>query len=160
MKLNPNDLIQHRKKLTHAQIRSIAGNVLSAAEKKLNKNPLTETIVNKINKLIAHYDIFRIYAKKSHIFILFLVFIFGKDITFLVFIRPGCTKTLIARAIANQTDLYFISINGPKILKENGIATDVLDSLLEIKVEKMKGPIEPGQEPKIDAFVQKLNEFA
>lgn len=29
---------------------------------------------------------------------------------------PGCGKTLIARAVANETDAYFISINGPEII--------------------------------------------
>jgi len=47
-----------------------------------------------------------------------------------------------------------------KTLKENGIATDVLDRPLEIKLEKTKGPFEPGQEPKIEEFVRKLSEFA
>jgi len=29
---------------------------------------------------------------------------------------PGCGKTLIARAVANETDAYFISISGPEIM--------------------------------------------
>ena len=29
---------------------------------------------------------------------------------------PGCGKTLIARAVANETDAYFITINGPEII--------------------------------------------
>ncbi|HHT9128359.1 MAG TPA: CDC48 family AAA ATPase [Candidatus Wujingus californicus] len=29
---------------------------------------------------------------------------------------PGCGKTLIARAVANETDTYFITINGPEII--------------------------------------------
>ncbi len=29
---------------------------------------------------------------------------------------PGCGKTLIARAVANETEAYFITINGPEII--------------------------------------------
>ncbi len=29
---------------------------------------------------------------------------------------PGCGKTLIARAVANETDAYFVSISGPEIM--------------------------------------------
>jgi len=47
-----------------------------------------------------------------------------------------------------------------KILKENGIATEVLDRPLEIKLENEKSPFESGQEPKIEEFVRKLYEFA
>lgn len=53
-KLSPTDLTQHLKKLTVSQIKSITGDFLSSANKKLNKNLLIETIVNKINKLKAH----------------------------------------------------------------------------------------------------------
>ena len=31
---------------------------------------------------------------------------------------PGCGKTLIAKAIANETNAYFISINGPEIMSK------------------------------------------
>ena len=31
---------------------------------------------------------------------------------------PGCGKTLIARAVANETDAYFITINGPEIINK------------------------------------------
>ncbi|MEM1537208.1 MAG: CDC48 family AAA ATPase, partial [Candidatus Nezhaarchaeales archaeon] len=31
---------------------------------------------------------------------------------------PGCGKTLLARAVANETDAYFISINGPEIMSK------------------------------------------
>jgi transitional endoplasmic reticulum ATPase len=32
---------------------------------------------------------------------------------------PGCGKTLIARAVAMETGVYFISINGPEIIKQH-----------------------------------------
>tara|TARA_R110000868_G_scaffold165328_6_gene398825 strand:+ start:412511 stop:414682 length:2172 start_codon:yes stop_codon:yes gene_type:complete len=32
---------------------------------------------------------------------------------------PGCGKTLIARAIAQQTDAFFLSINGPEIIQKH-----------------------------------------
>ncbi len=31
---------------------------------------------------------------------------------------PGCGKTLLARAVANETDAYFIAINGPEIMSK------------------------------------------
>ena len=30
---------------------------------------------------------------------------------------PGCGKTLIAKAIANETGSYFVQINGPEVMK-------------------------------------------
>ena len=34
----------------------------------------------------------------------------------LIYGPPGCGKTLIARAVANETDAHFITINGPEII--------------------------------------------
>lgn len=48
----------------------------------------------------------------------------------------------------------------PKLLKENGVALEILDQPLEIKLEKQNGPIESGQESKIEEFVQKIYTFA
>ena len=31
---------------------------------------------------------------------------------------PGCGKTLLAKAVANETDAHFISINGPEIMSK------------------------------------------
>ncbi|MCQ5340874.1 MAG: AAA family ATPase, partial [Candidatus Methanomethylicia archaeon] len=31
---------------------------------------------------------------------------------------PGCGKTLLAKAVANETDAYFIAINGPEIISK------------------------------------------
>ncbi|HDI46288.1 MAG TPA: AAA family ATPase, partial [Candidatus Methanomethylia archaeon] len=31
---------------------------------------------------------------------------------------PGCGKTLLAKAVANETDAYFIAINGPEIMSK------------------------------------------
>ncbi|MBU4313044.1 MAG: AAA family ATPase, partial [Candidatus Omnitrophica bacterium] len=45
---------------------------------------------------------------------------------------PGCGKTLIARAVANETDAYFTSISGPEIMgKYYGESESRLRSLFE-----------------------------
>ncbi|MDP2943407.1 MAG: AAA family ATPase, partial [Candidatus Omnitrophota bacterium] len=45
---------------------------------------------------------------------------------------PGCGKTLIARAVANETDAYFISMSGPECMgKFYGEAEQRLRSLFE-----------------------------
>jgi len=31
---------------------------------------------------------------------------------------PGCGKTLLAKAVANETEAYFIAINGPEIMSK------------------------------------------
>jgi flavodoxin len=48
------------------------------------------------------------------------------------------------------------------ILKENNVAKEILPEYLEFKIQdtgKTSGPPEPGQEPKIDAFVGKVRNF-
>jgi menaquinone-dependent protoporphyrinogen IX oxidase len=48
------------------------------------------------------------------------------------------------------------------ILKENNVAKEVLSDVLEYKIEdtgKFTGPPEPGQESKIDEFVEKVHNF-
>ncbi|MBU1428543.1 CDC48 family AAA ATPase, partial [bacterium] len=45
---------------------------------------------------------------------------------------PGCGKTLIARAVANETDAYFISISGPEVMaKYYGESEGRLRSMFE-----------------------------
>jgi len=45
---------------------------------------------------------------------------------------PGCGKTLIARAIAQQTDAYFLSINGPEIIQKHyGESEELLRKVFE-----------------------------
>ena len=46
-----------------------------------------------------------------------------------------------------------------KILKDNKVADDILPQILNIKMQKIKGPAEPGQENKIDEFVEKIAGF-
>jgi flavodoxin len=48
------------------------------------------------------------------------------------------------------------------ILKENNVANEILPDFLEFKIQdigKMSAPPEPGQEPKIDEFVNKIQNF-
>jgi len=48
------------------------------------------------------------------------------------------------------------------ILKENNVVKEILPDFLEFKIQdtgKMSGPPEPGQEPKIDEFVNKVQNF-
>ena len=48
------------------------------------------------------------------------------------------------------------------ILKENNVVKEILPDFLEFKIQdtgKMSGPPEPGQEPKIDKFVNKVQNF-
>jgi flavodoxin len=48
------------------------------------------------------------------------------------------------------------------ILKENNVVKEILSDFLEFKIQdtgKMSGPPEPGQESKIDAFVDKIRNF-
>jgi menaquinone-dependent protoporphyrinogen IX oxidase len=48
------------------------------------------------------------------------------------------------------------------ILKENNVANEILPDFLEFKIQdtgKMWGPPEPGQEPKVDEFVNKVQNF-
>ena len=48
------------------------------------------------------------------------------------------------------------------ILKENNVATEILPEFLEFKIQdtgKMYGPPEPGQEPKIDEFINRIQNF-
>lgn len=45
---------------------------------------------------------------------------------------PGCGKTLIARAIAQQTDAFFLSINGPEIIQKHyGESEELLRKVFE-----------------------------
>jgi transitional endoplasmic reticulum ATPase len=45
---------------------------------------------------------------------------------------PGCGKTLIARAIARQTDAFFLSINGPEIIQKHyGESEELLRKVFE-----------------------------
>ena len=45
---------------------------------------------------------------------------------------PGCGKTLIARAIAEQTDAYFLTINGPEIIQKHyGESEELLRKVFE-----------------------------
>ncbi|SEQ83074.1 AAA family ATPase [Thalassovita taeanensis] len=45
---------------------------------------------------------------------------------------PGCGKTLIARAIAQQTDAFFLSINGPEIIQKHyGESEELLRKIFE-----------------------------
>ncbi|TFF97544.1 MAG: hypothetical protein EU541_08110 [Promethearchaeota archaeon] len=49
-----------------------------------------------------------------------------------------------------------------EILKENNVAKNILPEHLAFKIQdvgKTKGPPEPGQEPKIEEFVKKVQEF-
>jgi len=47
----------------------------------------------------------------------------------------------------------------PKILKENNIAENICTDFLGIKMAKMKGPAESGQDNKIKVFIEKVSEF-
>jgi transitional endoplasmic reticulum ATPase len=45
---------------------------------------------------------------------------------------PGCGKTLIARVIAQQTDAFFISINGPEVIQKHyGESEELLRKVFE-----------------------------
>lgn len=45
---------------------------------------------------------------------------------------PGCGKTLIARAIAEQTDAFFLTINGPEIIQKHyGESEELLRKVFE-----------------------------
>lgn len=45
---------------------------------------------------------------------------------------PGCGKTLIARAIAQQTDAFFLSVNGPEIIQKHyGESEELLRKVFE-----------------------------
>ncbi|TXT53904.1 MAG: hypothetical protein BAJALOKI2v1_840012 [Promethearchaeota archaeon] len=49
-----------------------------------------------------------------------------------------------------------------EFIKENNVAKEVLSDVLEFKIKdtgKFTGPPEPGQEPKIDEFVDKVQNF-
>lgn len=52
----PNELEKYLTSLTLAKIKPKLGNLLSSSEKRLKKALLIETIVRKINKLKAHYE--------------------------------------------------------------------------------------------------------
>jgi len=46
-----------------------------------------------------------------------------------------------------------------KIIKDSRVANDILSEFLEIKMEKMKGPEEPGQELKYQNFAERVAVF-
>jgi len=45
------------------------------------------------------------------------------------------------------------------LLEENKIANELLPEILNIKMIKMKGPAEPGQENNINEFAEKVSDF-
>lgn len=64
---------------------------------------------------------------------------------------PGCGKTLIARAIAQQTDAVFLSINGPEVIQKHyGESEEVLRKVFE---EAQKHPATILFIDEIDALV-------
>ncbi|MBB4022475.1 AAA family ATPase [Actibacterium naphthalenivorans] len=64
---------------------------------------------------------------------------------------PGCGKTLIARAIAQQTDAFFLSINGPEVIQKHyGESEEVLRKVFE---EAQKHPATILFIDEIDALV-------
>ena len=46
-----------------------------------------------------------------------------------------------------------------KLLEDNKVANDILPEILNIKMIKMKGPAEPGQENNIIEFAEKVIDF-
>ncbi len=46
-----------------------------------------------------------------------------------------------------------------KLLKENKVANDIFPEILNIKVQKTKGPAESGQENKINEFTERITKF-
>ena len=53
---------------------------------------------------------------------------------------PGCGKTLIARAVANETDAYFLHLSGPEIMhKFYGESEAHLRSVFEEAKKKRSG---------------------
>ena len=74
---------------------------------------------------------------------------FVKDLSFL---KAACFYTHLRKWSPNWNKLA-------KFLIDEKVTTDVLSDVLNIKLTKMKGPAEPGQEDKIKEFVNKVAEF-
>ncbi|MFX1392204.1 MAG: hypothetical protein ACFFAH_01400 [Promethearchaeota archaeon] len=55
-KLEPKELNNHLNQLTLIQIKSISGTFLTSSEKRLKKALLIDTLIKKIDKLKAHYE--------------------------------------------------------------------------------------------------------
>ena len=69
---------------------------------------------------------------------------------------PGCGKTLLARAVANETDAYFIAINGPEIMSK--FYGESEQRLREVFDEAKKHPSSIIFSDEIDAIAPKREE--